>query len=154
MLGPMVNPSFPKKQLVGVFSHQLQRYYKYIYEQENASYRIVHSLDGYDEISLTGPAKIISPEKEFLLAPEIITKQSISPEQLYGGKDVKESAELFTNILAGKGTEAQNSAVIANAAMAIQCCNVNQGYAESLEIATLSLNNKSAYQSFKKLLSI
>lgn len=153
MLGPMVNPSFPKKQLVGVFSLQLQRYYKYIYEQENKSYRIVHSLDGYDEISLTGPAKIISPEKEFLLAPESIIQDPISANQLYGGKDVKESAQLFTNILAGKGTTAQNAAVIANAAMAIQCCDTSQSYEQSLDIASSSLKNKSAYQSFQKLLS-
>ena len=154
MLGPMVNPSFPKKQLVGVFSLQLQRYYKYIYEQENTSYRIVHSLDGYDEISLTGPAKIISPEKEFLLTPEKVTSEEISAEHLYGGKNVKESAELFIDILSGKGTAAQNAAVIANAAMAIQCCDTNQSYSDSLEIATRSLNNNSAFQSFKKLLSL
>lgn len=154
MLGPMVNPSFPNKQLVGVFSLQLQRYYKYIYEQENSSYRIVHSLDGYDEISLTSAAKIISPEKEFLLSPSEVIKAKITPEQLNGGKDVKESADLFVNILKGNGTEAQNAAVVANAAMAIQCFHKDQDYTDSLEIAMKSLKNKSAYQSFKKVLSL
>lgn len=154
MLGPMVNPSFPRKQLVGVFSLQLLRYYKYIYEQEDVSYRIIHSLDGYDEISLTGPAKVISPEKEFLLKPIEITKTKIIPMQLKGGRDVKESAELFVNILEGKGTEAQNAAIIANAAMAIQCFQNNQSFSESLEIAKESLESKAAYKSFKTLLSI
>lgn len=154
MLGPMVNPSFPQKQLVGVFSLQLQRYYKYIYEQENVSYRIVHALDGYDEISLTGPVKVISPEKEFLLAPQQITGHKILPQDLFGGKGVKDSAKLFLEILQGQGTIAQNAAVIANAAMAIQCTETGQHYSESLAIARESLESKKAYQSFKKLLAI
>lgn len=154
VLGPMVNPSFPKKQLVGVFSLQLQRYYKYIYEQENTTYRIVHSLDGYDEISLTGPAKIISPDKEYLLSPSEVTKQEISPNDLIGGKDIKESAELFVNILDGNGTEAQKSSVIANAAMAIQCFHTDQPYSKSVAIARESLENKNAQKTFKTLLSL
>lgn len=154
MLGPMVNPSFPKRQLVGVFSLQLQRYYKYIYEQEAVSYRIVHSLDGYDEISLTSPAKIISPEKEFLLNPSVVIKNKITQAELVGGKNVKESANLFVNILEGKGTKAQNSAVIANAAMAIQCFHSNQEYKDSLAIAKKSLESQAAHQSFKTLMSI
>ena len=128
--------------------------YKYIYEQENSSYRIVHSLDGYDEISLTSAAKIISPEKEFLLSPSEVIKAKITSKQLSGGKDVKESADLFVNILKGNGTEAQKAAVVANAAMAIQCFHKDQDYIDSLEIAMKSLKNKSAYQSFKKVLSL
>ncbi len=154
MLGPMVNPSFPKKQLVGVFSLQLQRYYKYIYEQEDVAYRIVHSLDGYDEISLTEPAKVISPEKEFLLSPTEITKKKIATSDLIGGKSIKESAKLFTKILDRQGTDAQNAVVIANAAMAIQCFHTNQEYAESLSIARKSLESKNAQNAFKTLLSI
>lgn len=153
MLGPMVNPSFPKKQLVGVFSLQLQRYYKYIYEQEATSYRIVHSLDGYDEISLTGLAKIISPEKEYLLDPSQIVQNKIIPDDLKGGKTIKESAELFLKILEGKGTEAQNAAVLTNAAMAIECYNDTENFQDSYSKAKISLERKSALESFKKLLT-
>ncbi|TQD37655.1 anthranilate phosphoribosyltransferase [Haloflavibacter putidus] len=154
MLGPMVNPSFPKRQLVGVFSLQLQRYYKYIYEQEAISYRIVHSLDGYDEISLTNSAKVISPEREYLLNPLEVAENKLSGNQLKGGRDVRESAEMFVAILKGEGTQPQNAAVIANAAMAIQCYHKNQDYATALDIATQSLQSKAGYQSFKTLLAL
>ena len=154
MLGPMVNPASPKRQLVGVYSLQLQRYYKYIYEQENSTYRIIHSLDGYDEISLTDKAKIISPEKEYLLDPNIITNETIQPQDLKGGKDIKSSAAIFVNILEGKGTSAQNKAVIANAAMAIDCYLPQSNYTESLALAEESLLSKSAFQSFKKLIQL
>ncbi|RYM35637.1 anthranilate phosphoribosyltransferase [Brumimicrobium glaciale] len=154
MLGPMVNPSFPKKQLVGVFSLQLQRYYKYIYEQENIEYRIVHSLDGYDEISLTGPAKIISPDKEIMINPKEIYENKITPEELKGGKDIQASAQLFMQILEGNGTAAQNAVVTANAAMAIQCYHQGQDLSISLKIAEEALKSKAALRTFKTLISL
>jgi len=154
MLGPMVNPSQPQKQLVGVFSLELLRYYKYIYEQEDRSYRIIHSLDGYDEISLTSAAKVVSPEKEFLLEPEKVTQEKINTEDLKGGETVREASDLFMNILEGSGTEAQNSALIANSAMAIQCYNNTENYSASIELARQSLESKAALQSFKTLLSL
>lgn len=154
MLGPMVNPAFPERQLVGVFSAQLQRYYKYIYEQEGLSYRIVHSLDGYDEISLTSPAKIVTPKREYLLNPQVVSKQKILPNQLVSGGDVKSSAKMFIDILEGHGTDAQNAVVLANAAMAIECFQNTKDYQESLAIARESLHGKAALRSFKKLLSI
>lgn len=154
MLGPMVNPSFPKKQLVGVYSLQLQRYYKYIYEQESISYRIVHALDGYDEISLTGPTKIISPEKEIILQPEVVIDKRVTAKELSGGKSVQEAAQTFLTILNGGGTAAQNAVVITNAAMAIQCYHPNQPYQKAIEIATASLKSKAAQHSFQTLLTL
>jgi anthranilate phosphoribosyltransferase len=154
MLGPMVNPSFPKRQVVGVYSLELQRYYKYIYEQENISYRIVHSLDGYDEISLTAAARIIGPAMERVLLPTEVTKSKITPESIAGGKDVAESAGIFTDILEGKGTDAQNKVVIANAALALQCCYPEKTFTETIEMATESLDSGKAKKSLQTLLSI
>jgi len=154
MLGPMVNPSFPKKQLVGVYSLQLQRYYKYIYEQENVSYRIIHSIDGYDEISLTDKAKVISPTREYMLHPKDLVDQKLNPAEIKGGQDVQSSARIFKDILAGKGTDAQNAVVIANAALAIQCYNPESNLAESADQARESLESGKAYASLNKLLSL
>ncbi|NPD46705.1 MULTISPECIES: anthranilate phosphoribosyltransferase [unclassified Lentimicrobium] len=153
MLGPMVNPASPKNQMVGVYSMELQRYYKYIYEQENKNYRIVHSMDGYDEISLTAPTKVISPDKEYMLSPEIISKEKINPEDLKGGKTVAESAKIFTSILNGEGTYAQNRAVIANAAMAINAVHSEKSFEDCLNMAQESLESKKAQQALKTLIS-
>jgi anthranilate phosphoribosyltransferase len=154
MLGPMVNPSFPKKQLVGVFSLQLLRYYKYIYERENgSSYRIVHSLDGYDEISLTGSAKIVSPEGEYLLHADDLIPEKLYPSAIQGGVDVATSADIFLKVLQGQGSAAQNAVVAANAALAIQCYKqeaaLTDCYAEAIE----SLQSGMALQSFKTLVT-
>jgi anthranilate phosphoribosyltransferase len=154
MLGPMVNPAFPKKQLVGVFSLELQRYYKYIYEKEDISYRIVHSLDGYDEISLTGNAKIISPETERIFRPEEVTTHKITQASLYGGNDVASSAKLFMEILDGKGSFEQNIVVATNAAMAIQCSQPEKTLDESLSMAFESLESGQAKNALQTLLSL
>ena len=119
MLGPMVNPSFPKNQLVGVFNLELARLYGYLYQNTDKNFTILHALDGYDEISLTGNTKVISNETETMLSPESFGVQQIKQQDIFGGDTVKESAEIFMNVISGMGTEAQNNVVSANAGMAI-----------------------------------
>jgi anthranilate phosphoribosyltransferase len=119
MLGPMVNPSFPQNQLVGVFNLELARMYAYLYQNTDINFTILHSLDGYDEISLTGPTKTITSHMEGMLNPSDFGVRLLSQTEIEGGKTIEESAEMFTNIISGKGTEAQNNVVLANAAMAI-----------------------------------
>ena len=119
MLGPMVNPSFPKNQLVGVFNLELARMYAYLYQNTNTNFTILHSLDGYDEVSLTGPTKTITSSMEGMLNPEDFGVRLLLQSEIEGGKTIEESAQMFTDIISGKGTEAQNNVVCANAGMAI-----------------------------------
>jgi anthranilate phosphoribosyltransferase len=119
MLGPMVNPSFPKNQLVGVFNLELARMYGYLYQNTDVNFTILHSLDGYDEVSLTGPTKIITSTKEGILNPADFGVRLLEQSEIEGGKTIEESAEMFMNIISGKGNEAQNNVVCANAGIAI-----------------------------------
>ena len=123
MLGPMVNPSFPQNQLVGVFNLELARMYGYLYQNTPVNFTILHSLDGYDEVSLTCPAKIITSTKEGMLNPADFGVHQLSQNEIEGGKTIDESAEMFMNIISGKGNEAQNNVVCANAGIAIATVN-------------------------------
>lgn len=150
MLGPMVNPSFPQNQLVGVFNLELARMYAYLYQNTNVNFTILHSLDGYDEISLTGPTKIITSHMEGMLNPEDFNVRLLSQTEIEGGKTIEESAAIFTNIISGKGNEAQNNVVCANAAMAISTvtkCSPQEGF----ELAKESLFSGKGHQALKKL---
>lgn len=138
MLGPMVNPSFPKNQLVGVFNLELARIYAYLYQNTDVNFTILHSLDGYDEVSLTCPTKFISNAKEGILNPSDFGVQQLLQSEIKGGKTIEESAQMFIDILSGKGTEAQNNVVCANAAMAISTVN-GSAPLESFELAKESL---------------
>ncbi|MBT8284456.1 MAG: anthranilate phosphoribosyltransferase [Flavobacteriaceae bacterium] len=119
MLGPMVNPAFPKNQIVGVFNLELARMYGYLYQNTDKKYTILHALDGYDEISLTGLTKTISNATEAMLSPEDFGISKIEKEDIRGGASIEDSAQIFIDILQGKGTEAQNHVVCANAGIAI-----------------------------------
>ncbi|MFM7485370.1 MAG: anthranilate phosphoribosyltransferase, partial [Cytophagales bacterium] len=121
MLGPMVNPAFPKKQLVGVFNLELARQYAYLYQQTDKEFLILHSLDGFDEISLTSPFKFFFNGGEKLLAPRDLQFDKLSLLDLKGGETVEEAGKLFIQILEGNGTKAQNAVVLANAGMALYC---------------------------------
>lgn len=136
MLGPMVNPSFPKHQLVGVFNLELARMYAYLYQNTDVNFTILHSLDGYDEISLTSPTKIITSKMEGMLSHETFNVDKLKQSEIEGGKTIAESAQMFIDILSGKGTEAQNNVVCANAAMAIAtvtACTPLEGFAKAKE---------------------
>tara|TARA_R110000868_G_scaffold121097_6_gene321374 strand:- start:7698 stop:8654 length:957 start_codon:yes stop_codon:yes gene_type:complete len=136
MLGPMVNPSFPKNQLVGVFNLELARMYAYLYQNTDVNFTILHSLDGYDEVSLTSPTKIITSNMEGILSHESFGVRLLAQSEIEGGKTIDESAQMFIDILSGKGNEAQNNVVCANAAMAIATvtqCTPLEGFVQAKE---------------------
>ncbi len=153
MLGPMVNPSFPKNQMVGVFNLELARMYGYLYQNTDKNFTVLHALDGYDEISLTGETKTISNGSEGMLKPSDFGVDSISASEIVGGEGIPESAQIFMNVLNGRGTEAQNNVVCANAGIAISTVN-NLTPQEGFEIAKESLLNGKGLKALKKLQAI
>jgi anthranilate phosphoribosyltransferase len=150
MLGPMVNPSFPPNQLVGVYSLDVARLYNYLYQESGKQYCIIHSLDGYDEISLTGPFRTFTRQTERTLSPGDLGMERSSPEQIYGGSTVEESAGIFLGILEGRGSSAQNDVVVANAALALYCMDEARGLDAGIERAKRSLESGAALETFKK----
>jgi anthranilate phosphoribosyltransferase len=152
MLGPMVNPAKPQAQMVGVFSLELQRLYGYLYQQTDKRFAIVHALDGYDEISLTGDFKMITDQEESIVSPEMLHMQTLKQEDIFGGDTLEEAAKIFKKVISGEGTIAQNNVVIANAAMAIKCYKQIE-IEEALDLATTSLKSGEALKFFKQLTS-
>ncbi len=153
MLGPMINPAFPQKQMVGVFSLELARLYGYLYQQTKKDFMIVHSLDGYDEISLTGAFKMITNKKEQVIEPETIGFKRYHQEELSGGATLEDSAKIFTNVLENKATEAQKEVVLANAGMGIWCAKPQLTAEAAIAEARESLESGKAFKVFKKLIA-
>lgn len=153
MLGPMVNPACPKKQLVGVFNLELARLYGYLYQNTDKRFVIVHSLDGFDEVSLTGGFKIMMNDQEEVFMPEDLGLNRHAVAELTGGKDVAESARIFMNVLKNQGSEAQNEAVYANAGLALSVgkqISIQDGVEEARE----SVNSGKALQAFNKFIAL
>jgi anthranilate phosphoribosyltransferase len=153
MLGPMVNPAFPKNQMVGVFSLELLRLYNYLYQDSNKNYSIVHDLGGYDEISLTNTVKIVSNDSEVLFSAEDLDLQNNTQEAIFGGNTVADASKIFKTIISGNGTEAQNNVVCTNAGLAISTAK-KISHKEGYELAKESLFSGKANECLTKLIAL
>ena len=152
MLGPLVNPSNPQNQLVGVFNLEIARIYNYLLQSSDKKYTILHSLDGYDEISLTGKFKAISNNGDTLLSPEDIGFKTQKQEDIFGGETIKDASKIFLNVLNNECTAEQKNAVLANSSFAIQCFEPTLSLAECTNIAKESIDSGKAFQSLKTLI--
>jgi anthranilate phosphoribosyltransferase len=154
MLGPLVNPASPKFQLVGVYNLEMARLYTYLLQKSGSSFAIIHSLDGYDELSLTGDARVITNEGDRVMTPEQLGKRMVSPADIYGGNSPEDAAKIFLQILKGKGSWAQNAVVFANAAMALYCTGTYASYDLAFTAAVESLESGKALESLNTLVSL
>lgn len=154
MLGPVVNPIKPKRTVLGVFNLKMARLYSYMYQQTDVDYAIVHSLDGYDEISLTGDFKIITKSEELIYNPEQIGFTRYAEKDLYGGDTPEDAAKIFDNVINNTATEAQKDAVIANAAVAIQTINPSLSFADSVAQARESIESGRVKKTFEEFLKL
>lgn len=154
MLGPMVNPVKPTYQLVGVYNLEMARIYNYLLQSEERIYAIIHSLDGYDEVSLTSDTKVITPFGEQTLTPSQFGYAPIDGAAIWGGDSVEEAAALFMRILQGNGSPEQNAVVVSNAALALQMTGKYTSLSEAVEAAKESLESGRALDTLHKLLSL
>ena len=154
LLGPMVNPSNPSYQLVGVYNLEISRFYNYLLQNEDRRYAIVHSLDGYDEVSLTADVKLITKDGESGLSPVQLLGGYLDATEISGGDSVESAAQLFMNILNGEGSTAQQNVVLANASLALLMTNQYDDYQVAFEAAKESLISGKALQVLKKLIAL
>lgn len=154
MLGPLVNPVMPAYQLLGVYNLPLLRLYSYTYQESGTRFAVVHSLDGYDEISLTADFKVVMPEKEKLYTPEILGFTRATEADLDGGETIADAARIFDNVLNNKANAAQKNCVIANSAFAIQVICPEKKITECIDEARESLESGKAQTVFNLFVSL
>lgn len=154
MLGPLVNPALPAYQLLGVYNLPLLRLYNYSYQASGTHFAVVHSLDGYDEISLTGEFKVAMANKEKIYTPEMLGLNRCQAEELDGGDTPEAAALIFDQVLRGEASRAQMECVIANAAFAIQVIHPERPIDECLREARRALESGAALTTFQKFLTL
>ncbi len=155
LLGPLVNPSQPKAQLLGVANLDQMRLYREVYQKLGIDYGIVNSIDGYDEISLTGDFKVATNNYERVFSPADLGFVPATPEELVGGANEDEAAEIFDAVLENRALPAQKNVVLANAAFGIQVMEKGQkSIEECVEIARESIDSGKALATFRKFAEI
>jgi len=153
ILGPMINPSSPKYQLLGVNNQEVFDQYRKVYNMSDVQYLIINSMDGYDEVSLTDDLRFASKNKEGKLSPSDFGFEKIDPEKLFGGNSIKEAARIFVNILEGNGAEEQNQVVISNAALGIKVVYPERELKDCVAQASESLKSGKALKKMKAVIS-
>ncbi|MBP1164883.1 anthranilate phosphoribosyltransferase [Chryseobacterium sp. PvR013] len=151
LLGPLVNPAKPKYSMIGVYNLEIARIYQYLLQKEEREFILVHGLDGYDEISLTDDSKIITKNGEEIYSAEDLGFHPVTLEDIKAGSSTQETAKIFMNILEGKGTEQQNSVILANASVALYNTHKFGTYEDCLLLAKESLQSGKALNSFNLL---
>lgn len=155
LLGPLVNPSQPKAQLLGVANLDQMRLYRQVYQKLGIDYGIVNSIDGYDEISLTGDFKVATNNYEQVFSPADLGFVPATPEELVGGANEDEAAEIFDAVLENMALPAQKNVVLANAAFGIQVMEKGKkSIEECVEIARESIDSGKALATFRKFAEI
>lgn len=151
MLGPLLNPSRPGRQITGVYHDSLIPLYKEVFEDMGSEYAIIHSVDGYDEVSLTGDFIVETKKGRKIYAPHDFTLPSVDRIDLYGGKSVEAAAEIFVEILKGNGTEEQTNVVAVNAGLAIQRFKPDADLKDCIKEALESIEKQAGYDCLRKV---
>ena len=151
ILGPLVNPSNPQSQFIGVSDLQTARKYHYLLQDTATHYKVVHCLEGYDEISLTGNFQVYSKKTVQIYKPQDMGLSLVAPKDIFGGRDVSEATAIFKKIISAAGTPAQNRVVLANAAFAIMTLDAEINFEKAYALATDSLLGKKAARCLKNL---
>lgn len=154
LLGPLLNPAKPKYQLFGTYNLEVSRIFDYILQdQTDREYSIVHALDGYDEISLTGAASVRSRTRQRMLEASHFGMLQLTPESLHGGDTAEEGKAIFLSVLDNQGTEAQQNVVCANAGLAIQTIHPERSLEECVAAARESLVSGRAKDVLRRLVN-
>jgi anthranilate phosphoribosyltransferase len=153
MLGPIVNPATPSHTVIGVYNLEVARYYNYFMQRNKTIFSIVHTMDGFDEISLTDDCKIITRQGEQVFSPEYLGKRTVKNTDINGGTSIEDAAKIFMDVLKGNATWAQNAVVFSNAAIAIQNL-TEQDYSTCFQLAIESVESGKACKQFNKLIAL
>jgi anthranilate phosphoribosyltransferase len=155
LLGPLVNPAQPKCQLLGVANLDQMRLYNNVYRKLGIDYAIVNSIDGYDEISLTGEFKVTTNNYEKVFSPQQLNLSVAQPHELVAGANEEEAAAIFDSVLENRCLKAQKEIVMANAAFGIQVLEKGEKTIEEcLDIARHSIESGAALKVFRKFVEI
>ena len=154
LLGPLVNPSQPKCNVMGTATLEQMRLYNNVFQKMGVDYALVNSTDGYDEISLTGTFKVNTNKYEKVFDPSDFGLPETKDYDLFGGRTPQEAAAIFDSVLENTATEGQKNTVLANAAVAIQCMDQSLDILDALAIARESLESGKALANFKKFVEL
>ncbi|MCE3057197.1 anthranilate phosphoribosyltransferase [Aggregatibacter actinomycetemcomitans] len=106
ILGPLINPARPKRQLLGVYSPELIEVYAKTIAQLGHEHTIILHGSGLDEVAIHGITQVAEVRngniERYTLTPQDFGFQAKPLETLRGGEPA-ENAQMITTLLQGNG---------------------------------------------------
>lgn len=157
LLGPLVNPLCPTGQVIGVYDRSfIGTIAEALNKLEVPQAIVLHGREKLDEAGL-GDLTDMAMLTEGKVSITSINPQEFgltsAPLSALKGGEVTENADILTNVLQGKGTQAQQDAVALNAALALQVGDVVPfgNTAQGIEKAQAIITSGAAWDKLEEL---
>ena len=155
VLGPLTNPAFAKRQVLGVYSDHLVEIVARVLLALGAKHAmVVHSRDGLDEISVSAPTHVCEVRngavRSFDIAPDEGGVESHKIEELAGG-DAKTNAAIVRSVLEGKAGAAQDIVVL-NAGAALYVADLAESVRDGVALARQAIISGRALAKLNELI--
>ncbi|GAD79409.1 anthranilate phosphoribosyltransferase [Vibrio ezurae] len=153
ILGPLINPARPNIELMGVYDESLVAPIAQTMQKMNMKRAAVVHGSGLDEVAIHGKTVVAEIKdgkiEHYTLTAEDFGLNSHPLEALKGGTP-EENRTIVTNLLSGKGTEAQESAVAANVALLMKLFG-HEDLKANAQQAIAAMRSGKAYQLVEQL---
>lgn len=155
-LGPLINPSFPNAQLLGVSSYEMCEKMVYALQKLGTDRAlVVNGLNpNIDEISICSKTAV------YELKNGEISRKEITPED-FGfktadiseimGRDASTNAQLIQDIFKGKITDAKRDVILMNAGAMIYLAGIKPNMFEGAQLAKEAIESGLVYENLCKL---
>jgi anthranilate phosphoribosyltransferase len=159
LLGPLLNPARPKRQLIGVFGPRLTTIFGDVLRRLGRSRAwVVHGLTeingGMDDISICGPTTVVELENGKVTSAVLDTRWiGINPcpvEELAGG-NAKENAAVLEGILSGEVKGPKREMAVANAAGGFVVAGLAREMNHGIALAREQIDNGKALKKLRAL---
>ncbi len=156
ILGPLTNPGHADQMVLGVFSKEfMPKIANALVTLGVTDALVVHGLDCLDEISASDATAVIEVRDgkltEYEIKPEDFGYERVNKSDLLGGTP-EENAQITRNVLLGKGTKAQNTAVILNAGACIYVADKSISLADAMKKAEETLMSGKGYDALESFI--
>ena len=157
IIGPLINPAFAPRHLLGVYKPELLDTVTYVAKELGyTTAMFVHGLDGLDEISLLGKTRINELRngqvRSYEIAPEDFGLERCTLDDIKTGTP-EENAAVIRGVFSGEITGHRKNAIVLNAAGALMVGDKAGSFPEGIALAREIIESGSALAKLEALVA-
>ncbi len=156
LVGPLANPGLVRRQVLGVASQQLLKVMSEAALQLGFErLLVVHGEPGIDEVSVTGPTKVVEVVRgrieEYAIVPEDLGLRTLIPVRELRVSSPEESAARFLKAARGEGRPGDAAFIAANSAAALYVAGLSRDFRDGFEASLQAMSEGRVYRFLEEL---